>query len=46
MKNTRTSEMPARIVQTQKAHLHVVPLTMKAVMSGPRYGLVMMENST
>lgn len=37
--------MPASIVQTQKPHRHVVPDTMNEVMSGPRYGLEMMENS-
>jgi len=38
--------MQARMVQTQKPQRQAVPDTMNEVMSGPRYGLRMMENST
>ena len=37
--------MQDRIVQTQKAHRQVVPETIKEAMSGPKYGLKMIENS-
>ena len=46
IKKSEVREMPARIVQSQNAQRHVVPLMMNAVMSGPRYGLRMMPNST
>ena len=45
-KKSRIREMPARIVQSQNTEGHVVPLTVSAVTSGPRYGLRMIANST